>query len=77
MMLDNEKHWDGNLEITMFKLHETVHTITIIISVQLLPKQDLILDTCHEANWQLKKFKKINEQGKHVPYAEIGASFQQ
>ena len=58
MVLDDENPWDGILASTMFALRATVHTTTQYTPAQLLFGQDSILNTCHEAKWQLIKKRK-------------------
>ena len=53
MVLDDENPWDGILASTMFPLHATVHTTTQHTPAQLVFGRDSILNTHHDANWQL------------------------
>ena len=55
MVRYDEKPWDGMLASTMFALRATVYTRTQYTPAQLVFGQDSILNTRHEANWQLIK----------------------
>ena len=55
MVLNDESSWDGVLVSNMFALHAMVHTTTQYNPAQLVFGQDLILNTCHKANWQIIK----------------------
>ena len=52
MVLDDESPWDRILASTMFAL---VHTTTQHTPAQLVFGQDSVLNTLHEANWQIIK----------------------
>ena len=57
MVLDDENPWDGILVSTMLTLRATVRTMTQYTPAQF--RQDSILNTHHEANWEIiKKCKK-------------------
>ena len=58
MVLDDENPWDGVLSATMFALRATVHTTTRFTPTQLVFGRDAILNTRHEANWQIIKDRK-------------------
>ena len=53
MILDDENPWDGILASTLFALCATVHTTTRNTPAHLVFGQDLILNTHHDANWQI------------------------
>ena len=55
MVLDDENPWDGILESTVFALRATVLTIMQCTPIQLVLRQDSILNTCLKANWQIIK----------------------
>ena len=60
MVLDDVNPWDGILAATMFALRATVHTTTQHTPAQLVFGRDSIMNTRHEANWQLIKTRKQN-----------------
>ena len=60
MVLDDNNPWDGVLAATMFALRATVHTTTQYTPAQLVFGRDSILNTRHEADWQLIKTRKQN-----------------
>ena len=60
MVLDDDNPWDGILAATMFALRATVHTTTQYTPAQLVFGCDSILNTRHEADWQLIKTRKQN-----------------
>ena len=68
MVLDDNNPWDGILAATMFALRATVHTTTQYTPAQLVFDHDSILNTRHEADWQLIKTRKqslINKGNAH------------
>ena len=58
MVLHDENPWDRILASTMFALLATVHTTTQYTTAQFVFGRDSILNTRHEANWQLIKKRK-------------------
>ena len=58
MVLDDINPWDGILAATMFAVHATVHTTTQHTPAQLVFGRDSIMNTRHEADWQLIKNRK-------------------
>ena len=60
MVLDDVNPWDGILAATMFALRATVHTTTQHTPAQLIFGRDSIMNTRHEADWQLIKNRKQN-----------------
>ena len=60
MVLDDNNPWDGILAATMFALSATVHTTTQHTPTQVVFGRDSILNTRHEADWQLIKTRKQN-----------------
>ena len=58
MVLDDENPWDGVLSATMFALRATVHTTIRFTPTQLVFGRDAILNTHHEADWQIIKDRK-------------------
>ena len=58
MVLKDENPWEGIFASTMFALRATVHTTTQYTTAQLVYRRDSILNTRHEANWQLIKNRK-------------------
>ena len=90
MVLDDENPWDGILASTMFALRATVHTTTQYTPAQLIFGRNSIINRHHNVDWEIiRKHKqdlinksikrenrnRINHAYKQVPYAEIGASF--
>ena len=55
MVLNDGNPWDGILVSTMFALRATVHTMMQYTQAQLVFGRDSVLNTRHEANWQLLK----------------------
>ena len=66
MVLDNESPWDGILASTMLALHATVQTTTQYTPAPLVYRRDSILNTRHEANWQLIKKRKQDLINKEI-----------
>ena len=55
MVLEDDDLGTGNLASTMLAIHATVHTHTQHSPTQLVFGRDSILNTRHEADWQLIK----------------------
>ena len=53
MVLEHNDPWAGILASTMFAIRATVHTTTQHSPAQLVFGRDSILNTRHEADWQL------------------------
>ena len=58
MVLDDENPWDRIFASIIFSLRATLHTTTQYTPAQLVFGRDLILNTRHNANWQLIKTRK-------------------
>ena len=55
MVLEHNDPWAGILASTMFAIRATVHTTTQHSPAQLVFGRDSIMNTPHEADWQLLK----------------------